>query len=163
MFCSCALIFFCFYLFVACLHAEEDDVRRRTGQTSLQVRLTSDFFGLHIVGVQRLDRLLEQSPLDLLAEKQTHKHPGRDVGADTQRKGLKVCVFRCIACTSSVFCAHPVVQLWRELGQEATHCSFAVVSLDEDLGHQRSAVPQLLEVMELNAEQEEGKLNHDPS
>lgn len=93
MFCSSALILFCFYLFIARLHAEEDDVRRCAGQTSFQVRLTSDFFGLHIVGVQRLDRLLEQSPLNLLAEKQTHKHPGRDVGAGTQRKGLKVCVY----------------------------------------------------------------------
>lgn len=94
-FCSCALIFFCFYLFIACLHAEEDDVRRCAGQTSFQVRLTPDFFGLHVVGVQRLDRLLEQSPLDLLAEKQTHKHPGRDVGGGTRPKGW----FRCIVCT----------------------------------------------------------------
>lgn len=102
MFCSGALIFFCFYLFIACLHAEEDDVRRCAGQTSFQVRLTSDFFGLHIVGVQRLDRLLEQSPLNLLAEKQTHDHPGRDVGAGTRRKGLRVCVY------FTVLCAHKV-------------------------------------------------------
>lgn len=55
-----------------------------------------------------------------------------------------LCVWVCV-------CAHPVVQLWGELGQEAADCSFAVVSLYEHLCHQWCAVPQLLKVVELNA------------
>ena len=46
-------------------------------------------------------------------------------------------------------CAHPVVELWGELGQEAADGSFAVVSLYEHLCYQRCAVPQLLKVVEL--------------
>lgn len=46
--------------------------------------------------------------------------------------------------------AHPVVQLWGELGQEAADDSFAVISLDEDLRDQRRTVSQFLEVVELN-------------
>lgn len=51
-----------------------------------------------------------------------------------------------------VLCAHPVVQLRGELGQEAADGSVAVVPLDEDLGDQRRTVPQLLEVVELKEE-----------
>lgn len=53
-------------------------------------------------------------------------------------------------------CAHPVVQFWGELGQEAADGSVAVVPLYEDLGHQRRTVPQLLEVVELKEEYEDG-------
>lgn len=62
------------------------------------------------------------------------------------------CAKKCGArfpCTARFTCAHPVVELRGELGQEAADGSVAVVPLDEDLGHQRGAVPQLLEVVEL--------------
>ena len=65
------------YLLVARLHAQEDDISRCTGQTSLQVRLTSDFLGLHVIRVQRLHRLLQQRSLNLLTN--TNTHPGRDM------------------------------------------------------------------------------------
>lgn len=55
-----------------------------------------------------------------------------------------------------VLCAHPVVQFWGELGQEAADGPVAVVPLYEDLGHQRGTVPQLLEVVELKEENEDG-------
>lgn len=133
--------FFSFYLLIARLHAQEDDVRRRARQTSFQVRLTSDLLGLHIVGVQRLHRLLQQSSLDLFAEKHA------------QRSRWRCDVFFCFFFSAlCVLCAHPVVELRGELGQEAADGSVAVVPLDEDLGHQRRTVPQLLEVVELKDE-----------
>lgn len=58
-----------------------------------------------------------------------------------------------------VLCAHPVVELRGELGQEAADGSVAVVPLDEDLGHQRRTVPQLLEVVELKEERIEDLIN----
>ncbi len=73
-----------YYLLIACLHAEEDDISCCTSQTSFQVRLTSNFFGLHIVRIQGLHRLLEQGSLNLLTD--TNKHPGRDMEACTHQK-----------------------------------------------------------------------------
>lgn len=52
-------------LLVSRLHAEEDEVGRGAGETSLQVRLASDFLRLRVVGVQRLHRVLKQSSLNL--------------------------------------------------------------------------------------------------
>lgn len=57
-----------------------------------------------------------------------------------------------------VYSAHPVVELWGELGQEAADCSFAVVSLYKHLCYQWCTVPQLLKVVELSAEH--GKSAH---
>lgn len=52
-------------LLVSRLHAEEDEICRGTGQTALQVRLSSDLFCLCVKVVQRLHGVLEQSTLDL--------------------------------------------------------------------------------------------------
>lgn len=62
-----------------------------------------------------------------------------------------------LSCTSFSFAqwgwggglAHPALQLGGELGLEPAGCSFTVVPLDEDFVGQRSAAPQLLQVMEL--------------
>lgn len=75
------------YLLIACLHAEENDVSCCTSQTSFQVRLTSDFFSLHIVSVQCLHCLFKQGPLNLLTF--INKHPGKDMEAHTQHKACK--------------------------------------------------------------------------
>lgn len=52
-------------LLIARLHAEEDEIRCSAGQTSLQVGLASDLFGLCIIVIERLHRVLEQCPLNL--------------------------------------------------------------------------------------------------
>lgn len=53
------------YLFIACLHAQEDDVGRSTSQAAFQVGLTANLFSLCIVAVERLHRYFKQAPLDL--------------------------------------------------------------------------------------------------
>lgn len=137
------------HLLVARLHAEEDDVGRATRQAAFQVRLASDFFRLDIVGIQRLHRLVKQASLDLLANTNQHQEKNEK----TLQPDHSVCVTSCVSplprmCARA--CAHPVVQLWGELGQEAADDSFAVISLDEDLRDQRRTESQLLEVVQLN-------------
>lgn len=51
-------------LFIACLHAQEDDVGRRTSQAAFQVGLTANLFSLCIIAVERLHRFFEQAPFD---------------------------------------------------------------------------------------------------
>lgn len=58
--------------------------------------------------------------------------------------------FAWICVYSMCVCAHPVVELGGELGLEAAHGSFSVVSLNKHLGDQRCIVPQLLKVMKLS-------------
>lgn len=131
------------HLLVARLHAEEDDVSRATGQAAFQVRLASDFFRLDIVGIQRLHRLIEQASLDLLANTNQHQEKKEKT---LQPEYSLYHLFPAACCV----CAHPVVQLWGELGQEAADDSFAVIPLDEDLCDQRRTVSQFLQVVELN-------------
>lgn len=52
-------------LLVSCLHAEEDEIRRGTGQTTLQVRLSPDLFSFCVKVIQCLHGVLEQSTLNL--------------------------------------------------------------------------------------------------
>lgn len=53
------------YLFIACLHAQEDDVGRSTSQAAFQVGLTANLFSLCIIAVERLHRFFKEAPLDL--------------------------------------------------------------------------------------------------
>lgn len=65
-------------LLVSGLHAEEDEVRRSAGQTSLQVGLASDLLGLGVVVVQGLHRVLKQSSLNLGTHTCTHARQKSD-------------------------------------------------------------------------------------
>lgn len=55
------------YLFIACLHAQENDVGRSTSQTALEIRLTADLLSLGVKAVQRFYRFFKQAPFDLHA------------------------------------------------------------------------------------------------
>lgn len=53
------------YLFIACLHAQEDDVSRSAGQTAFQVRWTADLLCLSIKAVEGLYCVFKQAPFNL--------------------------------------------------------------------------------------------------
>lgn len=66
------------------LHAQEDGVRRQTGQTPLDVRLAPQLLGLSVQVVQRPHRLLELLLVDL-----ENTQRDDDSGLKTNRRGAE--------------------------------------------------------------------------